>query len=75
VTLEEVVQAAGTRWQVEEGFALAKQEVGLDAYEVRHWHGWYRHITLAMMALAFLTVIKAEARNKGRHSIKQKPRS
>jgi SRSO17 transposase len=75
VTLGEVVRAAGTRWQVEEGFELAKQEVGLDEYEVRHWHGWYRHITLAMMALAFLTVIKAEARKKGRPSIKQKPRS
>lgn len=70
VTLDEVVRAAGPRWQVEEGFELAKQEVGLDEYEVRHWQGWYRPITLAMFALAFLTVIKAEARKKGRHSLK-----
>jgi SRSO17 transposase len=68
MTLENVVRAAGTRWQVEEGFELAKQEVGLDEYEVRHWQGWYRYITLAMFALAFLTVIKAEARKKG-HSL------
>jgi SRSO17 transposase len=75
VTLLEVVRAAGTRWQVEEGFELAKQEVGLDEYEVRHWQGWYRHITLAMFALAFLTVIKAEARNKGQFSTKERPKT
>jgi SRSO17 transposase len=45
VQREDVVRAAGMRWQVEEGFELAKQEVGLDEYEVRQWQGWYRHIT------------------------------
>ena len=65
VTLEQVVRAAGSRWQVEEGFELAKQQVGLDEYEVRHWQGWYRHVTLAMFALAFLTVVKATARKRG----------
>ena len=65
VSLEEVVRAAGSRWQVEEGFELAKQQVGLDEYEVRHWQGWYRHMTLAMFALAFLTVVKTTARKKG----------
>ncbi|HEV2460897.1 MAG TPA: IS701 family transposase [Ktedonobacterales bacterium] len=61
-TLEQVVQVAGTRWQVEQAFELAKQEVGLDEYEVRHWTGWYRHITLAMLALAYLTVVRRHAR-------------
>ena len=42
------------RWMVEECFEAAKGEVGLDQYEVRSWHGWYRHITLAMTAHAFL---------------------
>jgi SRSO17 transposase len=60
--LEQVVQVAGTRWQVEHAFELAKQEVGLDEYEVRHWTGWYRHITLAMLALAYLTVVRRHAR-------------
>jgi hypothetical protein len=72
VPLADVVHAAGTRWQVEEGFELAKQEVGLDEYEVRHWQGWYRHMTLSLFALAFLTVLKAEARNKGRSSTKER---
>ena len=38
----------------------AKGEVGLDHYEVRSWVGWYRHITLAMTALAFLAVTRAQ---------------
>jgi len=65
VRLEQVVRAAGIRWQVEEAFELAKQQVGLDEYEVRHWQGWYRHITLAMFALAFVTVVKMQAQKKG----------
>jgi SRSO17 transposase len=61
-TLEQVVQVAGTRWQVEQAFELAKGEVGLDEYEVRTWVGWYRHVTLAMFALAYLTVVRQHAR-------------
>src|SRR6516162_5399648 len=65
VSLQQVVRAAGSRWQVEEAFELAKQQVGLDEYEVRHWQGWYRHITLAMFALAFLTVVKVAGQKRG----------
>jgi SRSO17 transposase len=75
VTLEQVVQAAGSRWQVEEGIELAKGQVGLDEYEVRHWQGWYRHLTLAMFALAFLTVVKTTARKKGVSQSKPQPSS
>jgi SRSO17 transposase len=59
-TLDEMVRIAGARWTVEESFAMGKGEVGLDQYEVRSWHGWYRHITLAMWALAFLVVTRAQ---------------
>jgi SRSO17 transposase len=59
--LTEVVRVAGTRWTIESGFEAAKGEVGLDHYEVRSWTGWYRHITLAMWALALLTVLRAGA--------------
>lgn len=59
--LEEMVRVAGTRWTIEECFEAAKGEVGLDQYEVRKWHGWYRHITLAMAAHAWLTVIRNQA--------------
>jgi SRSO17 transposase len=53
-TLEEMVAAIGMRWSVEQCFEESKAEVGLDEYEVRSWHGWYRHITLSMLAHAFL---------------------
>jgi hypothetical protein len=55
-----LVRVAGTRWAVEEGFEQAKGEVGLDHYEVRRWPGWYRHITLALLAHAFLAVTRAQ---------------
>jgi len=59
--LERLVEVAGTRWTIECCFESAKGEVGLDEYEVRSWHGWHRHITLAMLAHAFLTVQRAQA--------------
>jgi SRSO17 transposase len=70
--LAELVRVAGMRWTVEESIQTAKGEVGLDQYEVRSWTGWYRHITLAMWASAFLSVIRNEtgaetAPKKGLH--------
>jgi SRSO17 transposase len=59
-SLQAVVKVAGTRWAVEECFETAKGEVGLDQYEVRSWAGWYRHITLALLAHAYLTVVRAQ---------------
>jgi SRSO17 transposase len=58
-TLEELAKVAGSRWRVEIGFEEAKGEVGLAHYEVRSWHGWYRHITLALFAHAFLAAIRS----------------
>ena len=59
-TLEKLARVAGSRWRVEIGFEEAKGEVGLSHYEVRSWHGWYRHITLALFAHAFLAAMRAE---------------
>ena len=58
---QDLAIAAGQRWNIESCFEAAKQETGLDEYEVRSWHGWYRHITLSMLAMAFLTVVRAKA--------------
>ena len=60
-TIEELVRVAGTRWAVEEVIEAAKGEVGLDHYEVRRWDGWYRHVTLCLLAHAFLAVTRAGA--------------
>lgn len=57
--LESIVRVAGSRWAMEVTLEAAKGEVGLDHYEVRSWTGWYRHITLAMWAHAFLTLLRA----------------
>ena len=60
-TLTRLAQTAGARWSIEGGFESAKQEVGLADYEVRSWTGWYRHITLAMLAHAMLAVVRKVA--------------
>jgi len=57
-TLKKMACAAGSRWTIEECFEMAKGEVGLDHYEVRSWVGWYRHMTLALFALSFLTKLR-----------------
>jgi SRSO17 transposase len=64
-TRPEAVQVAGARWAVEEAIETSKGEVGLDQYEVRHWTPWYRYITLAMLAHAYLCVLRAHAVEKG----------
>jgi SRSO17 transposase len=60
-TLGELVGVAGMRWAVEESFQTAKGQVGLDHYEVCRYDAWYRHATLAMVALAFLAAVRAQA--------------
>ena len=60
-TVADLVRVAGMRWSIEEALEVAKNEVGLDQYEVRRWAGWYRHITLALLAQAFLAVTRLEA--------------
>jgi SRSO17 transposase len=72
-SLADLVQVAGRRWTIETCFEAAKSDVGLDQYEVRSWVGWHRHITLAMLAHAYLTVLckaaaggRSERRSAGR---------
>ncbi len=60
--LRELVRVAGTRWAIEETFQTAKGQVGLDQYQVRRYDSWYRHITLAMLAHAFLTTTTVKAK-------------
>ena len=58
---QKLVEVAGTRWTVETCFKESKSEVGLDQYEVRSYAGWYKHVTLACVALAFLTVFSSHS--------------
>ncbi|MEW1762497.1 IS701 family transposase, partial [Streptomyces cyaneofuscatus] len=61
VEIAELARIVGSRWAIEECFQAAKNECGLDQYEVRRYPGWYRHITLAMLAHAVLTALAAQA--------------
>src|SRR5208283_1933095 len=75
-TLETLVRVAGQRWKIEPCFESAKGECGLDHYEVRHWQGWYRHITLAMLAHSVLSVLRARGeKNSRRTSASQRSRT
>ena len=59
--MQTLLEKAGLRWTVETCFKESKSEVGLDQYEVRSYDGWYKHITLACIALAFLTVLSSQS--------------
>jgi SRSO17 transposase len=58
-TISQLARTAGARWAIEECFASAKNETGLDHYQVRRYDAWHRHITLAMLAHAYLAVTAA----------------
>ena len=61
----ELVGVAGARWPIEECFGSAKNETGLDNYQVRTWNAWHRHITLAMLTHTFLAVTAHHAKKRG----------
>jgi len=59
-SLSDLVRVAGIRWTIEETFQTAKGQTGLDHYQVRQYTGWYRHITLSMLAHAYLTITRTK---------------
>jgi SRSO17 transposase len=59
VPLATLVKVAGCRWAIEENFQASKGLAGLDEHQVRTWTSWQRWVTLAMVALAFLTIAAA----------------
>ena len=58
-------RSARVRWAIEECLEEAKGEVGLDHYAVRRWDGWYRHVTLCLLAHAVLAATRAVAEKGG----------
>jgi SRSO17 transposase len=66
-SMVELVRVIGARWPIEECFEAAKGEAGLDNYQVRLYHAWYRHITLAMFAMAFLAVMRHTSKKRALH--------
>jgi SRSO17 transposase len=64
-TLLDLAWTAGSRWRIEECFQQAKNEAGLDDYQVRSYRAWYAHTTLSMLALAWLAATRAQEAAKG----------
>jgi SRSO17 transposase len=62
--VQELIRIAGRRWTIEDCFEAAKGEVGLDEYEVRKWDGWHRHVTLCLLAHAYLAVVRSVAEDE-----------
>ena len=63
-SVHELIRIAGRRWTIEDCFEQAKGEVGLDEYEVRKWDGWHRHVTLCLLAHAFLVALRSVAEHE-----------
>jgi SRSO17 transposase len=70
-------RVASWRWPVETEFETLKQEVGLDEYEVRGWRGWHHHITMALLAGAFLLCLEQEwgGKHARGHAATDQPRA
>jgi SRSO17 transposase len=59
-----LAKVASARWSIETTIEEGKGETGLDEYEVRYWHSWHRHITLSMMAHAWLAAMRQRVGEK-----------
>jgi SRSO17 transposase len=55
-SLRRLVQVTKSRWPIEQNYQQLKEQLGLEHYEGRSWNGWHHHVTLVMLAHAFLTL-------------------
>ena len=55
-SLRRIVRLVKCRWKIEQDYHQLKEELGLDHYEGRNWQGWHHHVTMVMVAHAFLTL-------------------
>jgi SRSO17 transposase len=68
-----LAQVAGARWSIEQCFAEGKGEAGLADYEVRYWPSWHRHITLSMLAHAWLASMRRSERERRAEKKRRRP--
>src|SRR3954466_2066499 len=72
-SIEALVAVEGHRWAIEDSFETAKNEFGLDHNESRSWHGWHRHVSLAMLAFAMMAAIRHRANPPPPKKTKRRP--
>ena len=58
--IAELVRLAKIRWRVEHDYRELKTGLGLDHFEGRSFTGWHRHVTLAVLAQAFCTLLRSD---------------
>ncbi|RZF58279.1 IS701 family transposase [Sphingomonas populi] len=74
-TLHTLVAVEGRRWAIEDSFETTKNELGLDHNETRSWHGWYRHVSLVMLAFAMVTTIRHKANTGAEKKLPKLPKA
>jgi SRSO17 transposase len=57
-SLHSLVSMLKARWACEQGHQQMKEELGLDHFEGRSWHGLHHHALLTMIAFAFLQYLR-----------------
>jgi SRSO17 transposase len=72
-SIETLVDVEGHRWAIEDSFETAKNEFGLDHNESRSWHGWHRHVSMAMLAFAMMAAIRHRANPPQPKKTKRRP--
>ncbi|MGO9520091.1 MAG: hypothetical protein ACLPND_23890 [Candidatus Korobacteraceae bacterium] len=70
-TLQRPVRIVKSRRQIEQDYQQLKEELGLDHYEGRNSTGWHHHVTLVMLAHAFLTLEKLRSKKTSRWTLPQ----
>jgi SRSO17 transposase len=72
-SIQKLVLVEGHRWAIEDSFETTKNELGLDHNETRSWNGWYRHVSLVMLAFAVMAVLRSRA-NAAPKKTRSRPR-
>ena len=57
-SLRKILRVAFGRWPVEDCFREAKEELGLDHFECRSWHGIHRHLYVTMLSHLFCARVR-----------------
>jgi SRSO17 transposase len=60
VSLKTLVEYAHLRWTIEQFHRETKQLLGLDRFEGRSWKGWHHHISMVLLAYAFIAEVRAK---------------
>jgi SRSO17 transposase len=71
LSLKRLVDLAHGRWRIEQDYQQLKEELGLDHFEGRSWRGWHHHVTMVMLAHAFLRLEQTRRGKQPRWTLPQ----